>query len=290
MKLKTKFFLYSVKEKLKMNSSLCPSCGSKNSFVVDRKYIVTTLHRCQNCQLLYRVPTISSEENQSFYQHEYTQGFTTEMPSDQDLKKYIECQFKGTHKDFSNYIDILKALNVKEGSKLFDFGCSWGYGSWQLANAGFDVESFEISIPRGTYAKEKLGIPVYSDMSQVKGNFDIFFTSHVLEHLPSVKQAIDFAFNLLKPGGLFIAFTPNGSIQLKEKNPKAWHKLWGIVHPNFLDDVYYEKVFFNQSFILSSNPYDTQKIMNWSAYSCQQQVKQDILSLEGDELMCIAIK
>jgi 2-polyprenyl-3-methyl-5-hydroxy-6-metoxy-1,4-benzoquinol methylase len=148
---------------------------------------------------LFRTPTTSSKENASFYQEEYTQGFTTDCPSDDVLSKYLERSFVGGEKDYSNYIDILFAAGGKKGDRLFDFGCSWGYGSWQFKQRGFDVESFEISVPRANYAKSKLGVKVHSSLSDVQGQFDIFFSSHVLEHVPSVNDAIEFGMNLLKP-------------------------------------------------------------------------------------------
>jgi hypothetical protein len=45
--------------------------------------------------------------------------------------------------------------------------------------------------------------------------------------------------SILKPGGLFIAFTPNGSAQFRHENERVWSQLWGMVHPNVLDDRYY---------------------------------------------------
>lgn len=263
---------------------LCPSCGSKDSTIKDRKYLLTTLRRCNNCKLLYRSPITTLQENQFFYQNEYNQDFTTEMPSEPELKEYLNSNFQGTQKDFSNYIDVLKALEVKPKSKIFDFGCSWGYGSWQLSQAGFYVESFEISAPRANYARNKLGTKVYSNLSQVTETFDVFFSSHVLEHMPSIKETIDFAFRILKPEGLFIAFTPNGSDAFRKNNPKAWHNLWGSVHPNLLDDMYYKYNFSNRPFLLASNPYDIQGIAYWSMYDS---TKQTTLNLEGSELLFV---
>lgn len=264
----------------------CPSCGGEESVVVDRKYVVTMLRRCQKCHLLFRAPITTDEENKKFYQRQYNETFTTKMPGQSELKDYMASNFKGTQKDMSRHIEIFRALNIQPGSKVFDFGCSWGYGSWQIAQAGFAVESFEISVPRADYARQNLGVQVYSDMSQVEGLFDVFFSAHVLEHLPSVSNAIELGLNLLKPGGLFIAFTPNGSQCFREKNPGAWHKLWSFVHPNFLDDVFYQKNFAQSAFLLDSKPYHIDGIAQWAG----TENKQSVLGLDSSELMFVARK
>ena len=45
----------------------CPSCGSSQSTIIERKYIITALKRCNKCFLLFRSPTTSEEENKEFY-------------------------------------------------------------------------------------------------------------------------------------------------------------------------------------------------------------------------------
>jgi 2-polyprenyl-3-methyl-5-hydroxy-6-metoxy-1,4-benzoquinol methylase len=105
-------------------------------------------------------------------------------------------------------------------------------------------------------------LKVHSSLLDVTGPFDIFFSSHVLEHVPSVREAIDFGFRILKPGGIFVAVTPNGSAEFRKNHPSAWHKLWGLVHPNFLDDIFYRSIFADNPIFLSSDPYPMQEIEN----------------------------
>jgi 2-polyprenyl-3-methyl-5-hydroxy-6-metoxy-1,4-benzoquinol methylase len=260
---KTKYLTTCIRKSIARQGFSCPSCGGSRSSVVSRKYLVTALRRCEACRLLFRTPTTTPEENASFYQEEYTQGFTTDVPSDAALAEYLKNGFKGGEKDYSTYIGVLAAAGAKKGDRLFDFGCSWGYGSWQLAEYGFNVDSFEISEPRGNFARTKLGVKVHSTLRSVQGPFDVFFSAHVLEHVPSVKGSIEFAMSILKPKGLFVAFTPNGSAAFRNANARAWNQLWGLVHPNFLDDEFYLCAFPKQSLLLSSNPYSLTEIEKW---------------------------
>jgi 2-polyprenyl-3-methyl-5-hydroxy-6-metoxy-1,4-benzoquinol methylase len=287
MKQKLKYLFTCIRKHISREGFSCPSCGCAESRVVARKYLVTELRRCEDCQLLFRTPTTTSEENASFYQEEYTQGFTTDCPSDDLLSKYLESEFSGGEKDYSDYIDVVLAAGGKTGDRLFDFGCSWGYGSWQFLRKGFEVESFEISVPRANFAKSKLGIEVHSSLSDVKGPFDIFFSAHVLEHVPSVKDSIELGMDLLKPKGLFVAFTPNGSEEYRKSNVQLWNKLWGLVHPNFLDSKYYEKIFAGKSPMISSNPYVLEEIEEWRTNGRFDRSK---VKLSGPELLVLVKK
>jgi 2-polyprenyl-3-methyl-5-hydroxy-6-metoxy-1,4-benzoquinol methylase len=287
MKQKLKYLFTCIRKHISSEGFSCPSCGCVESKVVARKYLVTELRRCECCQLLFRTPTTTSEENTSFYQEEYTQGFTTDCPSEDLLSKYLECGFSGGEKDYSNYIDVVIAAGGKKGDRLFDFGCSWGYGSWQFVQKGFEVESFEISVPRANYAKSKLGIEVHDSLSHVKGPFDIFFSSHVLEHVPSVKDAIELGMDLLRPKGLFVAFTPNGSEEYRNTNRESWNKLWGLVHPNFLDIKFYEKTFAGKSPMVTSSPYVPGEIEEWNTEGSFDRSKAN---LNGAELLVLVKK
>src|SRR5262245_57835659 len=115
----------------------CPNCGAAHGRVVDRKYIITQLRRCGSCQMMFRTPIDDPAGNMFFYENEYTQGFTTDVPSDAVLAELKRSSFVGTEKCYSYYIGVLAQLGLKRGTKLFDYGCSWGYGSYQLAQAGF---------------------------------------------------------------------------------------------------------------------------------------------------------
>lgn len=239
----------------------CPNCGSKRRHsVVDRKYFITQLRRCVECSMMFRTPTDDPEANAKFYESEYTQGFTTDLPSGDELEKLKQSNFAGTEKDYSYFIGILNQLGLASGSKIFDYGCSWGYGSYQLTKAGFDVTAFEIAATRRKYAEQKLGVRMVEDMDSAAdnfaGQFDCFFSSHVIEHVPSPRHAFAYAMRLLRKDGLFVSFTPNGCKGFRLAHPKNWHMLWGEVHPNMIDDIFLNKSFSHSPRCAGSSPVD----------------------------------
>jgi SAM-dependent methyltransferase len=224
---------------------VCPNCGETQNSVVSRKFLITSLRRCAKCELQFRTPTDDPSRNLDFYEEEYSAGFTTDMPSDDNLANLIANGFDG-EKNWAYYNDVLKRLGLASGARIFDFGCSWGYGSFQMRKAGYSVLAFEIAPTRRKYAEDKLFVSTVLDMDEaidkLPGTFDCFFSSHVLEHMPSPSKAFRFADVLLRSGGFFVSFTPNGSEAGRRSHPD-WEKWWGEVHPNFIDDRFLNRAF-----------------------------------------------
>jgi 2-polyprenyl-3-methyl-5-hydroxy-6-metoxy-1,4-benzoquinol methylase len=242
------YFLRSAAQFSNAEAARCRNCGSVSSTEKDRKYFVTRLLRCHDCQLMFRAPTDSEEFNHVFYNFHYQQGTTTTCPTDAAIAELKSLMFRNTEQDYAGYIGFLARHGVRKG-QLFDFGCSWGYGSYQFARAGYDVHSYEIALDRRTYAIEKLDIGHIDEPFAIREGhplhqaFDCFFTAHVLEHVPAPSKVIALAWRCLKDGGAFVAFTPNGNDEYRTFNPRSWRRMWGGVHPNYLDHVFYEQHF-----------------------------------------------
>lgn len=287
---KLDYFATSLAKRVTGSGCECPNCGSNKHVVVDRKYLVTELRRCTECRLLYRSPTDSVGDNRKFYQKAYISGFTTKLPSDDDLNRMKINRFSAADHNYGYFIAVLQSLGLGRGSRIFDFGCSWGYGSWQFADAGFDVLSFEISKPRAAFAREKLGLKVLDTLpdpaqpGELAGKFDCFFSSHVIEHVPQPASALKLARALLKPNGYFVALTPNGSAPFRSKNPDGWHHLWGKVHPNLIDDEFWHHTLAGTPMLLAASPVDRSNVARFH----QGLSVRDDGRLDGDELMCIA--
>jgi SAM-dependent methyltransferase len=264
---------------------ICVNCRSSKGTVVSRKFVITSLQRCENCGLQFRVPTDDPASNLDYYENKYSSGFTTGMPSNEGLAALIANDFEG-EKNWSYYIGILKHLGLGKGTRIFDFGCSWGYGSYQMSKAGYSVIAFEIAPTRRKYAEEKLRISAIANMEEaiqdpkLVGTFDCFFCSHVLEHVPSPSRVFEYADALLKGGGIFVSFTPNGSEAAKIASPD-WNKWWGEVHPNFIDDYFLDKAFNKVPRVIGSSPVGAINFPN-------QPVANRLNDLTGPELFFAA--
>lgn len=261
----------------------CPSCGGSRTRLLRRKYMVTALRECPNCSLRFRTPKDDPQSTEQFYIDEiYKQGLTTDLPSESELRKMLEVGFAGMETDFSRYVAILEAAGLPLGSRILDFGGSWGYGSWQLRQAGFEVFTYEIGRERARYAREKLACTVIDDLRLLEGKIDCFFSAHVIEHLPNPDILFAEAQRVLRPGGLLVCFCPNGSEERERRRGCHVYDLnWGLPHPLMLTPGFMkhaaEKRGF-QSCHVFSHPVDLSDVR------AQRDGK-----LDGDELLSLAI-
>lgn len=277
-------FDYLMRSVLNVNQeSKCPCCGSTSQRVIDRKYVVTTLRECLNCHFYYRHPVDKSTFNEQFYQEDYVEkGLTTDLPGDKELKSLMANLFKGTVKDFSFHIKFIKDLfSEKKNIRILDYGANWGYASYQFKESGFDVESYEISRHKAKFAS-KLGVEVKTNESEIGKDFDVFFSSHVIEHHSDVTAMIELAKNVLSDSGIFIAFCPNGSDEFRKEVPAEFHSLWGMVHPNYLNNKYYQTVFKSNPYLVCSDVGYPKVKEEWD------NVSQKTFDLSGPELLVIA--
>jgi SAM-dependent methyltransferase len=229
---------------------------------------------------MFRVPKSNSARDAAFYGRQYQEGFTTDCPSDRQLTTLKQTAFRKSEKDYGAYIEVLKAAGLRPGNTLFDFGCSWGYGSWQFRQAGFRVYSYEVSRSRARYAAEKLNCDLLPTPMAIEERVDCFFSAHVIEHLSNPGYLWEIAKATLKPDGVVIIFMPNGEHQLEERYGRArYHKLWGQVHPLLLSAE--ALVHMSQEFSFAgcaySSPYDLTKIAAGVPDT-----------LHGDELLFVA--
>jgi SAM-dependent methyltransferase len=207
---------------------------------------------------MYRWPQDTPRFSQSFYQRRYSQGMTTGMPNRESLEKFRTSMFRGTEKDLSDKIAVLKVL-IPRG-RVLDYGCSWGYGTFQLVAAGYDAVGFEISHARAAFGRARLGLKIISCESALDGfaqSFDAVFASHVLEHLSAPAPVFDRLANLLKPNGLLVAFVPNCGGDEARRLGVTWGPMCCEKHPLAFDPQFLERVLPRHGFQVStfSNPY-----------------------------------
>jgi 2-polyprenyl-3-methyl-5-hydroxy-6-metoxy-1,4-benzoquinol methylase len=278
---------YLIDSTVRYNTSLsCPYCQSSSAKLIDRKYFVTRLFKCNQCQLQFRHPLESIESNKNFYQLEYFEedGITTDLPSVEELSNLKKTGFKAyPDRDAQRIIDILAGLfPVLDNIKMIDYGTSWGYFSYQFKQKNIDIESYEISVPRANFGNKYLELNIKTQTDELRKDNDIFFSSHVIEHLPKIQDMVNLSKSLLRQEGYFVALCPNGSRAYREKNPLGFHKTWGKVHPNLLSADFYQYVFKDNPYLIASSPYDLNAISQWDKKT------QTVLPLEGEELLIIA--
>lgn len=278
-----KYLLRCASSYLTGHAIACPYCGSSASRVVQRRYIVSALRCCTNCKLRFRTPTETTDFNAKFYENEYQSGATTDLPSPTKLAGLIESGFAGSDKDFAHRIAVLQALGVEPGARVLDFGASWGYATWQLRRAGYDAFGLEVSRSRARFGRDNLGVPIYDDPRLVPAGVDVVFSSHVLEHLPTPRYAFQLADRVTRPGGLFVAFVPNGGEQHLQRDPDSYHQLWSRLHPLYIDADFCRHLFPHRPKLFASARYD--KPYRHDLLASWDRVQDLVLALDESELL-----
>jgi SAM-dependent methyltransferase len=261
----------------------CPFCRSAQTRLVVRKALVTSLWECHDCGLRFRIPKENEAAASAYYQTRYHAGFTTDCPSDQELQRLMATGFAHTEKDFSRVTAILQCLGLSPGEAVLDYGCSWGYGSWQLRQAGFRVYSYDVSRPRAEFAQSKLRCHVVPHPEAVPEKVKCFFSSHVVEHLPDPNKIWQAAQQVLAPGGKFVCLCPNGEPSLEAiYGKRRYHQLWGAPHPLLLTRKALDNMARRYGFTpyVFSSPFSTDQIRDL----------QESETLSGSELLLVALR
>jgi len=177
-----------------------------------RKKLVLDVLRCEACRLVFRWPMDTPEESYEYYQDVFSRDAPQViLPGAGELQGILAKGFDGTPLDLTDRIRVLKA--IRQAGRVLDYGCSWGYGTHQLLQPGYQTMGFEISRPRALYARKYLGLDVLDDFEAVRllpaQSFDVIFSNHVLEHLTHLREALDEMARLLCAGGLLFHVLPN---------------------------------------------------------------------------------
>jgi SAM-dependent methyltransferase len=223
------------------------------------------------------VPKETVNSSKEFYRTAYEQGFTTVFPGAEELNELLAREFKNSERDYSTYVEVLRAIGLKAGDSILDFGCSWGYGSWQLRRAGFDVFSYEVDPRRLDFARTRLGCQVVEN-ELACGPVDCLFSAHVWEHLPDPNLLLETAARVLKADGTLIAFLPNGNAKLESVyGSKRYHRLWGQVHPLLIGPETAASIARRHGYtaFVYSSPYDVSSIR--ASISSQSEMGEELL-------------
>jgi 2-polyprenyl-3-methyl-5-hydroxy-6-metoxy-1,4-benzoquinol methylase len=268
---------------------VCPYCGPSSVVtLVCRKKLIAEILECQTCHLWFRWPADNSTEHNDYYQEEFA-GDSPQviLPDIVDLDCLIEKDFSGSPLDIRSKARVLHATHP--GGRVLDFGCSWGYGTYQLRRQGFDAVGFEISRPRAEYGRVKMGLEIIDTIEQLEampsGSFDVVFSNHVIEHLPNIASVFSTLTRLLKENGFVFHILPN--FLGKKARSGYWLKWIGEDHPIAPAIPFFQYAIPRAGLrepIFGSSPFD-EKLIEALLHDSRAKI-----STEGDELLVLATK
>lgn len=205
-----KFALKMLYARFDSKRSPCPYCSSYLYSFIQRKKLLIQVRKCRACGLIYRWPIDDLGKSYNFYKYGYKEHKIT-LPSLETLEMLLQKKFKCTEWDKTHRIDFMRHLIECRG-KLLDFGCSWGYSTYQYMSMGFDVWGLDISRKRVEFGRINLGLNLCSGWEELENTyFDVIIADHTLEHLYNFRETLEEFKMHSKVGSKLIIFVPNGN-------------------------------------------------------------------------------
>ncbi|MEN6334336.1 MAG: class I SAM-dependent methyltransferase [Phycisphaerales bacterium] len=146
--------------------------------------------------------------------------FTSAMP--EDLKQFNEDVFTGRleyyaakiHTQDRHYRKKLRQFGrYRRTGNLLEIGCNAGAALDVARRMGWNVKGVELCASAGSFARERLGLDVFTGTVEAAAfpddSFDVVFTNAVLEHLCDPLSVLRECRRILRPGGVFYANTVN---------------------------------------------------------------------------------
>jgi len=191
-----------------MSCNLCGENISKTLCEIG----TTTILQCEECGLMYRNPIPTKEELKKYYSFGYYQEY--------GFKEYAQRKNHIVKYRFEPILSFFKEVIINRGllrEKIvsLDIGCALGFFIELLKKEGWEAKGVEFSDDAAQYAKEKLGLEVYTGSVEEIGfedeYFDVITMLDVLEHVVSPNDILKEVNRILKREGLILVTVPNVS-------------------------------------------------------------------------------
>lgn len=195
-----------------MSGVLCKLCGGME-YKVEYREGKWQIFKCRECGLLSLQPQPAPSKLDELYDEDYFYNYTME----------------GTVREYIALREALRPGNVTRlealaryilPGRLLEVGCAAGFFLEVAREKGWEACGVEISAYASRFAREKLGLEVFTgalEEAALPGeSFDAVVMHHVLEHLPDSFATLEEVHRILRPGGIVAVEVPNfGSIDAR---------------------------------------------------------------------------
>lgn len=212
-----------MKAAIKKVEVCCNNCGSSASslvtYGVEHEYKNTTsdtfsVVKCKDCGLVYLNPRPDVSELSTIYPSQYYAYHLAEKNVEKENTGSLLYKAR-RHVYLSRLEKALSKCTPAETLKVLDIGCADGRAlNWYKQARSVKVETFGVDFDeRAVELARKAGHTVYcgrfEDADVPEQFFDLVVATHVIEHVADPRAFAKRAFEVLKPGGIFLIETPN---------------------------------------------------------------------------------
>lgn len=198
----------------------CIICGAIDNKIIYNNYpgyiegSVFDIHKCNSCDTHFIIPEKDIKYiYDKIYSNTNTSGYDRYYNYAQTIKK-INDPLKYLAYNESTYFPVYEFLRNKKNLKILEVGCGYGYLSYSLNKAGFNVKAIDIAEKAIQFAKENLGnfyyqMNINEFSNQANEKFDLIIATEVIEHLEDPNDFIENCIRLLDENGHILVTTPN---------------------------------------------------------------------------------
>lgn len=188
--------------------SICPLCGDPGFDEMYRfepaLWIPGRVVRCSGCGAVYKKPSAEARPLWDYYRD----------------SKYRELHYwafdQAAARALQRTLDAVVSVTGSPGSRsLLEIGCGTGQFLQLAQQRGFDVSGVELNAEHAAEARRRTnGGPILCGDFMIESfdrQFDVIAMLDLIEHLPDPLAALRRSYELLKPGGHVVVYTPNHS-------------------------------------------------------------------------------
>jgi len=219
----------------------CPICWSTNiviglgtvsGYTEGTEYGISC---CKQCNSQFAQTNGKTDDSYNLiYSLADTPGYARYHQYAKAIKKWRDpLRFLALHE--AAYYPVYQYVKNREGLKILEIGCGYGYLSYSLKMRGFSVTGIDISSIAIDFAKRNFGdfffnVGVGNLDEVLSAKYDLIIATEVIEHLDDPGRIIGQMKGLLNPDGRILLTTPNkdywNKTALWQTDPPPVHLFW----------------------------------------------------------------
>ena len=178
--------------------------------------------RCNSCGCLYVGQDPAGIDFGALYDQSYYTG-----GSDAVFADYVG-QEAARRAHARRKLAVLRHLppRIARSGRLLDVGCAAGFFLAE-ARAHYEVQGVELSAWSSAYARDRLGLPVFTGTLQqaalAADHFDVVTLWDVIEHVADPVPLLAEAARVLRPGGRVVLSTGDWGCAYAQRHGEHWH-------------------------------------------------------------------